>query len=149
MTKIFLFSSLLLLFSQCKLGYDGGRYMDFYNNSGKPICYSMLWEFGILYPDTILPEKNPNPYKFDKERHFSLAYNENDLFAKFPTDTMSIFFFDPDTLAKYEWETIREEYKILVRYDLSHNDLRKLNWRIYYPPTEAMKDMKMYPPFGQ
>jgi len=149
MTKIFLFSSLLLLFSQCQLGYDGGRYMDFYNNSDKPIYYSMPWEYGILYPDTTLPKKNPKSYKINKEWHFSLAYNENALFAMFPTDTMSIFFFDPDTLAKYDWKIIREEYKILVRYDFSHNDLKKLNWRIDYPPTEAMQDMKMFPPYRQ
>lgn len=107
----------------------------------------MPWKHGIFYPDTILPEMNPYPYKFDKEYHFSFGegnFDENALFELFPTDTMSIFFFDPDTLAKYNWETIREDYKILVRYDLSHNDLKKLGWCIYYPPTEVMKGMKMY-----
>ncbi len=151
MTKIFLFSSLLLLFSQCC--NDGlARYIDLYNNSNNPISYYMPWKHGIFYPDTILPEKNPNPWTFNKgySIHFGEGnFHENALFAMFPTDTMSVFFFAPDTLAKYDWETIRQEYKILVRYDLSHNDLKKLNWRIYYPPTEAMKDMKMYPPYRQ
>ncbi|WP_291529407.1 hypothetical protein [Bacteroides sp. UBA939] len=149
MKKIFL-SSLLLLFSQCK---DDGlaRYIDFYNNSDKPICYYMPWEDGVFYPDTILPNIIPMPYKpfpFNKYSNANFGNpgpNENTLFAMFPTDTMSIFFFDPDTLAKYEWETIRQDYKILVRYDLSHNDLKALDWRIYYPPTEKMKNMKMYP----
>jgi len=151
MTKIFLFSSLLLLFSQCS-NSDLSRSFSLYNNSDNPISYYMPWKNGIFYPDTILPENNPNPHKFNKEYHFSFGegnFHENALFAMFPTDTMSIFFFDPDTLAKYEWETIRQEYKILVRYDLSHNDLKKLNWRIYYPPTEEMKDMKMYPSYGE
>jgi len=153
MTRLFL-SGLLLLFSQCK---DDGlaRYIDFYNNSGKPVCCYMPWEDGVFYPDTLLPNITPTSYKpFPFKERWSVNFgnpgpNENQLFAKFPTDTMSIFFFDPDTLAKYEWATIREEYKILVRYDLSHNDLRKLDWRIYYPPTEAMKDIKMYPPYGK
>ena len=38
------------------------------------------------------------------------------------------------------WETVREDYIILQRYDLSIAELEKLNWTIYYPPTEAMKD---------
>lgn len=147
MKKKFLFSSLVLL-HQCNLGYDGGRYMDFYNNSGSPVCYFMPFEYGVFYPDTILPKGEIEPHKFNKEIHFSLAYHEDALFEMLPADTMSIFFFDPDTLSKYDWETIRAEYNILVRYDLSHTDLKKMEWYIYYPPTEAMKDMKMYPPYG-
>ena len=148
MTKILLFSGFLLSLSQCTFGYDGGRYMSFYNNSGKPVCYSMPWTRVIYYPDTTLPEKNPYPYKINKEWHSSLALSENAIFALFPTDTMSIFFFDPDTLAKYDWSIIREEYKILVRYDLSHDNLRELKWCVCYPPTEAMQNMKMYPPYA-
>lgn len=148
MKKIFLFSSLLLLFSQC-CNDNLSRSLSFYNNSDSPICYYMPWKHGIFYPDTILPEKNPSPYQFNKEFHFSFGegnFNENTLFAMFPTDTMSIFIFDPNTLAKYDWAIIRDKYKILIRYDLSHQDLKMLDWRIYYPPTEAMKDMKMYTP---
>jgi hypothetical protein len=71
-----------------------------------------------------------------------------------PSDTLSIYYFHPDTLAKYTWEEIRQGYKILRRYDLSIEDIRKLKDKngvpeISYPPTEAMKDMKMYPPYGQ
>lgn len=112
----------------------------------------MPWVYDIFYPDTTLPEKNPIPHKFNKEYHFSFGegnVHENTLFALFPTDTMSVFFFDPDTLEKYEWEIIRKDYKILVRYDLSHPDLKLLKWCIFYPPTETMKKMKMYPPYKE
>ena len=47
------------------------------------------------------------------------------------------------------WETVREDYIILQRYDLSIAELEKLNWTIYYPPTEAMKDFYMYPPYEE
>jgi hypothetical protein len=147
--KIFLSNSLLLLllFSQCCFnGYDGGRYIDFYNNSGKPIYHYIPREYDIFYPDTSLPEKKPNLYKINREWHISLNLSENQIFKNL-SDTLSIFFFDPDTLAKYEWATIRQEYKILMRYDLSHNDLKKLDWCIYYPPIEAMKNIKMWPPY--
>ena len=135
---------LLLFTAQCRT--DSPTYFDLYNNSGAPVCYYMPWKHGFFYPDTTLPKKNPNPYQFDKEWHFS---REGNIFAALPTDTLSVFFFSPDTLAKYEWATIRQEYKILVRYDLSHNDLKRLNWRIDYPPTEAIKNIKMWPPYKE
>jgi hypothetical protein len=153
MKRFFLFSSLLLLF-QCK-NDDLARYIDLYNNSGSPISYYLPWEDSVFYPDTTLPDITSTlykPYMFKKQWSVNFGSpgpNENQLFAMFPTDTLSIFFFDPDTLLKYDWRIIREEYKILVRYDLSHSDLKKLNWRIDYPPTEAMKDVKMYPPYKE
>jgi hypothetical protein len=57
-----------------------------------------------------------------------------------------------DTLNKYPWETIRQEYNILVRYDLSLQDMNMLRNRngdteIQYPPDSRMRDMKMYPPY--
>ncbi|GHT77113.1 hypothetical protein FACS189413_19790 [Bacteroidia bacterium] len=71
-----------------------------------------------------------------------------------PLDTFSLFLFDTDTLACYSWSEIKTEYKILQRYDLSSGDIKKLldeydRVIIPYPPTEAIKDMKMYPPYGE
>lgn len=71
-----------------------------------------------------------------------------------PLDTFSLFLFDTDTLMHYSLEEIITEYKILQRYDLSSDDMIKLldgqkRVIIPYPPTEVMKDMKMYPPYGQ
>jgi len=146
MMKIFFSIILAMLLYQCD--HDGGRYISFYNNSGKPVCYSMPFKNGIFYPDTVLPEKNFEgyPYEINNEAHFRSQYSDDQFFL--PSDTLSIFFFDPDTLKKYDWQIIREEYKILVRYDFSQKDLQRLKWCIYYPPTEEMKDMKMYPPYG-
>jgi len=42
-----------------------------------------------------------------------------------------------------EWADI-----ILRRYDLTPEDLELLNWEVPYPPTEVMKNMKMWPPYG-
>ena len=65
-----------------------------------------------------------------------------------PSGIMSLFILSCDTLAKYPWEQVREDYNILVRYDLRLQDLYKLDFKVVYPPSEAMKDMKMYPPYG-
>jgi hypothetical protein len=142
-----------ILLSQCSFLWsnDGlSRDIWFYNNSGKAVCYYMPWTKGVLYPDTILPVENPNPWKFEKNYSYNfgeMGYTENDFFSFLKTDTMSVFFFDPDTLTAYNWETISNDYKILVRYDFSHEDLKRLKWKVTYPPTEAMKDIKMYPPY--
>ncbi|GHT56308.1 hypothetical protein AGMMS50233_07830 [Endomicrobiia bacterium] len=38
---------------------------------------------------------------------------------------------------------------ILQRYDINLQDMINLNWEISYPPTEAMKDITMYPPYEE
>jgi len=124
------------------------RRISYYNNSGKPVYVFEQRAYGVFYPDTILPETDQHLFKIDKEAHYSFGgqgYHEDHFFANLPNDTLSIFFFDVDTLAKYDWQTVQEEYKILVRYDFSQNDLQLLKWCIYYPPTEAMKNIKQFP----
>ena len=70
-------------------------------------------------------------------------------FSAFPQDTMSIFIFDEETVNHNSWKIIAEEYLVLQRYDLSIEDIKKLNYNIYYPPTPEMQDMHMYPQYGQ
>ena len=60
----------------------------------------------------------------------------------------SVFIFSYDTVKKKGWEGIRDDYDILVRYDLTYDDLKLLKDTIPFPPTDVMKDMKMYPPYG-
>ena len=62
---------------------------------------------------------------------------------------MSVFIFDSEVLENIEWKEIRDNYMILKRYDLSLEDLQKLDFTLYYPPTEEMKDIKMYPPYEE
>ena len=62
---------------------------------------------------------------------------------------MRIFVLDADVVENHDWETIRENYMILVRYDLSFADCEKINWTLDYPPSEAMKDIPMYPPYEE
>ncbi len=52
-----------------------------------------------------------------------------------------------DTLLSHSWKEIRNGYKILVRYDLSAEDLESLKGKIYYPPTTAMRNIHMFPPY--
>jgi len=44
-----------------------------------------------------------------------------------------IFFFDKTTVETLPWDTIKKNYMILKRYDLSLEDLERMNWTIKYP----------------
>jgi hypothetical protein len=102
-----------------------------------------------FYPDTIISDDimlvTPNVAK-GKTYWYNL-YPLEKIYKENQVDTLCFFIFATDTLKKYDWDIIRKEYKILQRYDLSLQDFIRLRRTITYPPTEAMKDMKMYPPY--
>ena len=49
------------------------------------------------------------------------------------TDTLTVFVFDAQVLETTPWDTVKAKYLVLKRYDLSLDDLNKLNWEITYP----------------
>lgn len=63
-------------------------------------------------------------------------------------DTLMVFVYNADTLAFYGWEYVKEHYLIAQRYDLSLGDLQQLNWRLQFPPSPKMQNIKMWPPYG-
>jgi hypothetical protein len=63
-------------------------------------------------------------------------------------DTLVYSVFDADILENESTQTIVDNYLVLQRYDLSLDDLNQLEWLLPFPPTEAMKYMRMYPPYG-
>jgi hypothetical protein len=70
------------------------------------------------------------------------------IYREWKADTLSFMFLDNDTLVKYGWDYMRRNYRVLVRYDLSLDDINFLRETLTYPPTPAMQDMKMYPPYS-
>ena len=62
--------------------------------------------------------------------------------------TVYVYVFDAETIENTPWEVVARDYLVLKRYDLTLEDLQRLDWKITYPPTEAMKDVKQYPPYG-
>jgi len=65
------------------------------------------------------------------------------------SDTMFVYVFDAMVIRHRPWEVIARDYLVLQRYDLTLEDLQRLNWRITFPPDERMRNVKMYPPFNQ
>ena len=73
-----------------------------------------------------------------------------ELFSYLPHDTLSVFVLHADTVRKYSWDEIRNSYNIVVRYDLSEEDVRSFEDNtIPFPPTESMRNMKMWPPYEE
>src|SRR5690606_22324054 len=97
------------------------------------------------YPDTILPVTRPCLRRLPKETNFYVDswVPWDKVFGKLPADTLSIYYISHTVYENEKWDSIRIQRKILQRYDLSLYDLQKLGFSVYYPPTEAMRNMKM------
>ena len=63
-------------------------------------------------------------------------------------DTLIIFVFNADTLSTYGWNYVKNHNIVTQRYYLSLSDLYNLKWCLSFPPTEEMRDIKMWPPYG-
>ena len=46
--------------------------------------------------------------------------------------------------SKLNKQDVPPEEALIVRYDLSQEDLKKVNWILTYPPNDAMKGIKMW-----
>ena len=100
------------------------------NNSSNLIFY----QISKIYPDTsirdslvtggILPSKQ-QPYQSRK--------TWPKFFESLPADTLSIFFFSPDTVRRYGWKQVQSKYLVLKRKDISLNDLEGNEYIVTYP----------------
>ena len=105
------------------------------NNSSIRICTFT----GFQYPDTSIPDLSERKWDLEtilpsNEKVYDFPIKRwEQLFDKLPADTLSLFVFHADTIAKYSWEKIQSEYNILKRYDISLEDLKNMNSTIQYP----------------
>jgi hypothetical protein len=76
---------------------------------------------------------------------FGLGTNSHLFKWEWQCDTVSFFIFDKDTVDSHPWDYIVKNYCVLQRYDFTKKDLDKIRDQIYYPPTEEMADIHMYP----
>ena len=89
----------------------------------------------------------------DSEQGNRRAISSSDCFEKLfnregYSGTVYVYVFDSEVVENTPWEVVARDYLVLKRYDLTLEDLQRLDWKITYPPTEAMKDVKQYPPYG-
>lgn len=119
------------------------------NQSSKEISF-YISRYGSqhIYPDTLLPTDKPSmlnvkPNGYEETDSYSSRWE--DRFNALPSDTLSFFVFDTQQLDTTSWAKIRDEYKILKRYDFSLRDLQQLDFNITYPPDARMLNVKKYP----
>ncbi len=132
-----------------------------YNDSSSNICYfcpsvpeMINNQVLCTYPDTTICFEKPYGYlAFIEPGEIRTAHGQarylEDWFYYFPNDTISVFLFDGKTVETVPWETVVKEYLVLQRYDLSIEDMKKLDRTIHYPPTPEMRDIHMWPPYEE
>lgn len=149
-TIILCLSSLFFISSGCKDDFGEKFYTIFIdNNSSKTVYFLVYDEFSeIQYPDTNLPSADPGLTKLGSGARFYIRDRKpwQELINELPSDTLSIFFFVDNVYEDSSWATVSSQYLILKRYDLSIEDLERLNFYVPFPPDETMEGIKIYPP---
>ena len=155
-------------------GLEPAVYLENNSEHGIVVCWNYCYSYyipdQIIRTDTLLPEQyysssfddeldGPaphNPLRFiiepgDKSCVECLETNPlEELYADLPHDTLSVFILHADTVRQCSWEQICADNNIVVRYDLSKKDVLSFkNHVVPFPPTEAMRDMKMWPPYEE
>jgi hypothetical protein len=131
--------SVILLFTMTscptKWGYEDYR-LKIKNNSSINLYYCE----DFFYPDTLIKysdiSKVPSTYKIGvgKEQIINAHSSWENMFKQvIHSDTLMIFIFDATTIESTPWDTVKSKYMILKRYDLSYDDLVRMNWTITYP----------------
>ena len=167
---IIAFSFLLCCFTCAPNDNDNDHYrINFYNNTGRELYVTCSkW-----YPDTTIEghlewndverryhDYRVKAYRQNKEPLHSIWDSYEEMFEgdeygykDYPNDTMMVFVFDADIIGKRIPDSFRDSLLLqeafMARYDLSLQDLQRLNWTLSYPPTENMKTIKMWPNFFQ
>ncbi len=114
----------------------------------EPVCYDSV----KFYPDTTLPHQYPNnivninPFKNKPIAESGCTFEE--LYRSLEIDTVSFFVFSTDTLTKLGWDSVRRTYNIIQRYDIGRKDIKSILGKMAFPPTEEMRNIKMWPPYG-
>jgi hypothetical protein len=78
-----------------------------------------------ILPDTTLPQQKPE-VKTIHSGEFGEIYDSDvndEKFERMDNERLTIFILSTDTIEKYSWDTIKEDYKILKRYEILSADL--------------------------
>lgn len=157
-TIILMVLSFVLMANTCnKEDENHHNTIEVINNSEKAI-YAY---FDFAYPDTLAPigvpsSSEPSIYKVEPNKRNRTALWQRDfwelIFSDFRyekqilSDTLMVFIMDAELL---EAHTTHVNNTIIQPYDLSLQDLQRVNWTLTYPLSPNMSAIKMYPPYGQ
>jgi hypothetical protein len=134
-TFLIFISFIMLLTANCKEIMESKDVISVVNNTNDDVQVILANSYDMnIYPDTMLPISKPilRIVRANNYRDFDCS-NWAESINRLPSDTLSVYIFDSDTINAYEWSEIAAGYKILKRYDLSVQDLDSMNWTITYP----------------
>lgn len=137
LTTYFLIFTGVLFSNSCKKPpiVDFGEEVVIENKSQVAIRF-YIPDLKSQFPDTSLPVKKPNLRKIlpsDYFIDFLKSPDKKSYFEHLPADTLSVFFIDNAIYDNEPWDSIRVNYQILRRLDLSIEDLKANNYTIKYP----------------
>ena len=113
-------------------------------NKGHPITLELSYYHNtILTQYKVVSGEQNNRRATDNNTCYEHVFERNST-----PDTLKFYVLDAYVVENTPWDIVARDYLVLKRYDLSLEDLQKLNWRVTYPPTEEMKDVEQYPPYG-
>lgn len=120
------------------------------NNSSDTIYSDLGWGGKLnQYPDTTLPNSKPALVEIPALQNFSFYTPNRKTYEKaiqeLAADTLSIYIFSKTVYEDTAWSDVRSGYQVLQRYDLSLDNLKRMDFKVPYPPTAEMAGMKMYP----
>ena len=141
-------------FTSCeKKDTENAHYRIRFNNNSD-YCIGVLYD--PYYPDTTMGypwfptdstkcKIQPKEVMIITNGHFKSTFES---FFSSTNDTIMFYVFDYKAMTTNEWAEVRDNYMVTQRYDLSLDDLRRLDWKLSFPPTEGLRYIKMWPPYG-
>src|SRR6056297_2652669 len=116
------FLLLVLLAVSCRVKEEFQYPLIVENDSGEALYIQAATEGSpLMYDDTALTTSRDDLTIQTSEERVKLGNQIRwvERISQMPLDTLSIYFFHPDTLSTYDWSEVRSDYKVLKRYDLS------------------------------
>lgn len=143
-------------FFSCRTRELGNQYIKMLNTHQGVIACQMLKKIHITEADSFIDCDLISNYRLSSDTICSIAIDPRtgdwETYFKGSTcvqflfmDAMQFEHFFLYSEGDSPCDTIRKYVPVLQRYRLNLEDLENLNWIVPYPPTEAMKDMDIYP----
>jgi hypothetical protein len=134
MTIVLSLLACVLLSSTCEKDKDKHDLIEFKNNSNYNLFVCADW----WYPDTAINFSNPalsgDFYKVAANTSDDPLRLRDTYEGRFEQhEKIMVFVFDAQVLETTPWDTVKANYLVLKRYDLSLDDLNRMNWTITYP----------------
>jgi len=159
-TRFLQLFSFLLLLDSCEERYEEASQIFFYNRSDRDVMVVMAFDYpedstGLITDTALLEWKTGKPVLKGEQFVFKQHHRHRNIWGSWRGEYMFSHFFSFTIIDKKIVETpetiesIYYDYNVLARYDVTEEDMDNLEWSLEYPPTEAMRNVHMYPSFDE